>query len=131
MPQGGAGLVHTRPMSDVVIDLRLDRASSVPVFEQICQNLRRAVASEELRPGTRLPATRALAETLGVAVNTVAKAYRDLEAEGLLIGRGRQGTFVRDASGGAAQRAARTYAQAARALGLTLEQAQGALAAAW
>ena len=45
-------------------------------------------------PGARLPTVRALAEQLDLAPNTVAKAYRRLEEDGLLEGRGRQGTFV-------------------------------------
>jgi DNA-binding transcriptional regulator YhcF (GntR family) len=49
-----------------------------------------------LAPGSRLPTVRALAEDLGLAANTVAKAYRALEDAGLVQGRGRQGTFVAD-----------------------------------
>ena len=45
-------------------------------------------------PGARLPTVRALAEQLDLAPNTVAKAYRRLEEDGLLEGRGRRGTFV-------------------------------------
>ena len=47
-------------------------------------------------PGTRLPTVRALAGDLELAPNTVAKAYRALEDQGLIVGRGRRGTFVTD-----------------------------------
>ena len=47
-----------------------------------------------LPPGTRLPTVRALAETLGVAANTVARAYRELEHAGVVTTRGRSGTVV-------------------------------------
>jgi len=47
-------------------------------------------------PGDRLPTVRGLADTLGLAPNTVARAYRELEAGGWIVGKGRAGTFVAD-----------------------------------
>jgi DNA-binding transcriptional regulator YhcF (GntR family) len=104
--------------------LQVDPASSVPPFEQLREQITAQVESGELRAGDRLPTVRRLAENLGIATNTVAHAYRALEADGLLEGRGRAGTFVADDdSGRAARAAARTYATTVRALGLTTDEA--------
>ncbi|CAM5654630.1 GntR family transcriptional regulator OS=Streptomyces glaucescens OX=1907 GN=SGLAU_07635 PE=4 SV=1 [Streptomyces glaucescens] len=79
--------------------------------------------------GYRLPTVRGLAESLGLAANTVAKAYRALETDGVIETRGRGGTFVA-AAGPAAERelasAAQAYAERARRLGADRD---GALAA--
>jgi GntR family transcriptional regulator len=75
----------------LVIDLR----SSVPLEEQIRQAIRQRIASGELGDGTPLPSVRQLAGDLSVHWNTVARAYRRLQDEGLLIvGQGR-GVFVK------------------------------------
>lgn len=68
---------------------------------------------------------RRLAGDLGVAVNTVARAYRELEAGGLVQTRGRAGTYVhtQDVARARAEAAARDYAKAVRAAGLTLDEA--------
>ncbi|WP_193312820.1 GntR family transcriptional regulator [Georgenia subflava] len=99
--------------------LRLDPASSVPPYEQLRTQITEQVAGGKLGAGDRLPTVRRLADDLGIAPNTVARAYRELEQDGLLDGRGRAGTFVADADGDhAAKAAARTYAETVRALGL-------------
>ncbi|WP_043502764.1 GntR family transcriptional regulator [Georgenia sp. SUBG003] len=104
--------------------LEVDPTSPVPPFEQLRQSIAAQIGSGELRPGDRLPPVRKLAEDLGIAANTVAHAYRALEADGLLKGRGRAGTFVADDDSGRAARAAATaYAATARALGLSPDQA--------
>ena len=78
----------------------------------------------ELTPGTKLPTVRALAADLGLATNTVARAYRELEALGVIETRGRAGSVV---TGGGVDRAAReaahAYAERLRALGL--DEAEG------
>lgn len=74
--------------------MHIDAASPTPVFEQIIEQLRRGAVQGSLPAGTRLPAVRALAGELGVAVNTVAKAYRQLEAEGTVVTGGRNGTTI-------------------------------------
>lgn len=88
----------------------LDAASSVPPFEQIRSQLVAAIRTGALVPGTRLPTVRGLADQLGVATNTVARAYRELEQAGVVQTRGRAGTFVQT-SGEATERAAFAAAQ--------------------
>lgn len=100
--------------------LRVDTGSGTPLFEQMRIQLLDAVRSGRLAPGARLPTVRELAADLGLAVNTVARTYRELESAGVIETRGRQGTFVArtDPTDAAMAVAARTFADAARALGL-------------
>jgi DNA-binding transcriptional regulator YhcF (GntR family) len=80
-----------------------------------------AVAVGELGAGAKLPTVRALAAELGLAVNTVARTYRELEADGVIETRGRAGSFVApqgDAGQQQAQVAAREFVERARRLGL-------------
>jgi DNA-binding transcriptional regulator YhcF (GntR family) len=74
--------------------LVLDSESSTPPYEQVRSQIAAAIESGRLRPAARLPTVRQLAGDLGIAVNTVARAYRELELAGLVETRGRQGTFV-------------------------------------
>ena len=102
------------------------------------------MAQGDLAPGTRLPTVRQLAADLGLAVNTVARAYRELEADGVLATYGRKGTFVRsavvdaapDASSGRdardrARSAAEAYVASVRALGLGVTEATRLVELAW
>lgn len=99
--------------------LSIESGSSTPPFEQLRQQITAQVSSGELQPGDRLPTVRRLAGDLGIAPNTVARTYRELELEGVLEGRGRAGTFVSDDhANNAAKAAARTYAETVRSLGL-------------
>lgn len=103
------------------LQILIDRSSSAPPYEQVVTQVRRAVDDGTVAPGTRLPTIRALAEQLGLVPNTVAKAYRRLEGAGYLEGRGRAGTFVPDrlpVSAGSLTRAAQTYLERARELGV-------------
>ena len=77
----------------VEIDLR----SPVPPFEQIRARITDLVAAGELPAGTRLPSVRALAGDLGIAPNTVVRAYRELEADGVVRTARGKGTVVADA----------------------------------
>lgn len=77
--------------------IRIDPSSRIPPFEQLRAQLALMVSSGRLRPGSRLPTVRGLAETLQLSNGTVARAYRELEAAGIVAGRGRRGTFVADA----------------------------------
>lgn len=74
--------------------LRLDPQKTEPLYEQIVAGVRGQLARGELRPGDALPTVRALARTLGVNPNTVDRAYRRLQVEGLVDARGRQGTHI-------------------------------------
>jgi DNA-binding transcriptional regulator YhcF (GntR family) len=72
----------------------IDHASEVPPFEQVRSQLAQQINDGRLPVGTKLTTVRRFAEDLGIAPNTVARAYRELEAAGLLETRGRAGTFV-------------------------------------
>ena len=99
-------------------------AGGDPPYEQIRAQLAEQVAAGRLAPGTRLPTVRALAESLGVASNTVARAYRELEHSGVVSTRGRNGTVVNgDGTDRAAKDAAAAYAEAMRALGVRQDEA--------
>ena len=87
--------------------ITVDADSSLPPFEQVRNQLASAIASGALAPEVRLPPIRELAGELGLAVNTVARAYRELEEGGLVETRGRNGTFVVGTPTQARQAAAR------------------------
>ena len=108
-------------------------ASSVPLFEQLRLHVIHLVDNGALPPGTRLPAVRALAENLDVAPHTVARAYKELEAAGIVATRGRNGTVVsaRDERLGGLSAAAAAYAAAAKAQGASFAEAVKLLAAAY
>jgi DNA-binding transcriptional regulator YhcF (GntR family) len=77
--------------------IRIDVASAKPLEEQIVLELRQALAQGTVRPGDELPSARQLAGDLGVHWNTVARAYRRLADQGLLVVRRGRGAVVRDA----------------------------------
>lgn len=76
--------------------LQVDPESWVPPYEQLRNQIRGQVERGELAPGHRLPPVRRLAADLGLATNTVARAYRELEHAGAVVARGARGTFVRE-----------------------------------
>jgi DNA-binding transcriptional regulator YhcF (GntR family) len=98
----------------------VDPHAGKPLFDQLRTQIIDSVRDGKLEPGTRLPTVRELAGRLGLAVNTVARAYRELEAAGILETRGRFGTFVAraDPADAAMADAAHTYVAAARSLGM-------------
>ncbi|MFJ3089925.1 GntR family transcriptional regulator [Streptomyces sp. NPDC086838] len=116
----------------------VDPDSGIAPYEQVRAQISEQARSGVLPVGHRLPTVRGFAEELGLAANTVAKAYRALEADGVIETRGRNGTFVA-AAGDTADRnaaaAAREYAEQVRRLGLSrarsLELAQDAVRAAF
>lgn len=111
-----------------------DPGSGSPPFEQLRAQIARRVASGELPAGTRLPTVRALAAQLDLAVNTVARSYRELEADGVVVTEGRRGTFVAStaaAASGDALEAAAAYVAVARSLGLAREEAHRLVDDAW
>ncbi|CAN5162883.1 GntR family transcriptional regulator [soil metagenome] len=102
--------------------MKIDPESSTPPYEQVRLQLLEQVTSGTLAPGTKLPTVRGLADELGIAANTVARAYRELETDHVIETRGRIGSFVaasEDPTLRAAQDAARAYADRLRHLGLT------------
>ena len=100
--------------------LPLDPDSQEPPFEQLRRQVATRAASGDLPSGTRLPTVRGLAEQLGVATGTVARAYRELEADGVVVTEGRRGTFVASAAPAGAPAA---YVAAVRSLGLGVADA--------
>ena len=76
--------------------IRLDEDGVAPLYEQLRAQLSVMVAVGHLVAGSRLPTVRYMASALGLAPGTVARAYRELESDGALEGRGRRGTFVVD-----------------------------------
>ena len=83
-----------------MIDFRLDRGSGVATYLQLVHQVRHALRLGVLRPGDRLPTAREVVDKLAINPNTVLKAYRELEREGLVAGRPGLGTFVRRTLGG-------------------------------
>jgi GntR family transcriptional regulator len=96
-------------MTDVSVDLR----SPTPAYEQIRSQVAGLVAVGVLGPGDRLPTSRDLARDLGIAVGTVQRAYRELEAAGVVTSRRRVGTVVADAAPDTAGATAVAHLQAA------------------
>lgn len=74
--------------------LHLEGTSPVPPYEQIRSQITSMVRVGVLTEGARLPSIRQLANDLGLASGTVARAYRELEGEGVVVTRGRHGTVV-------------------------------------
>jgi GntR family transcriptional regulator/MocR family aminotransferase len=95
---------------------QLDRASRTPLTRQIYMQVRSAVLSGALGPGTRVPSSRAMASRLGVARTSVVAAYEHLLAEGYIEGRRGSGTFVSDDLTGLAVRRPATRRAAKRGI---------------
>jgi DNA-binding transcriptional regulator YhcF (GntR family) len=113
--------------------LSVDTTSRVPPFEQVRGELARQITEGVLAVGSKLPTVRRLAADLGVAPNTIARAYRELEEAGLIETRGRAGGFVGaagDESRTRAQHAAAEYAATVRKLGLSDGEALAIVTAA-
>jgi GntR family transcriptional regulator len=77
-----------------MIEFHLDGRSPVVTYKQLVQQVRQALRVGLLDPGDQLPKVRDVAESLAINPNTVLKAYRELEHEGLVGGRPGLGTFV-------------------------------------
>ncbi|MCW2845688.1 MAG: ytrA [Nocardioides sp.] len=112
----------------------LDPSSDRPPYEQLRVQIASRVARGDLPAGVRLPTVRALAAELHLAVNTVARAYRELETDGVVVTEGRRGTFVAlspSAGTADAAAAAASYAATARRLGLGVTEATQLVERAW
>lgn len=105
--------------------LTVDPGGREPPYQQIRVQVLETITSGRLTAGARLPTIRQLAADLDLAANTVARAYRELEADGVIETRGRKGSFVcedpaADPGSAAARRldaVARTCIEEARRLG--------------
>ena len=111
--------------------VEVDPDSYVPPYEQIRHQIATMIDSGVLPPAARLPSIRQLAGDLGLAANTVARSYRELEATGVIVTRVGNGTTVAKSGATLSQAeknrrlraAADAYLAAARRLGSTAEQA--------
>ena len=121
--------------------LTIDSDSATPPFEQVRTQIATAVAAGQLDAGTKLPTVRQLAADLGLATNTVARAYRELEADAVIATHGRRGTFVRSdvvdegavrsSVADSARAVATEYVHAVRKLGLSSQEAVRLVENAW
>ncbi|MCT2586460.1 GntR family transcriptional regulator [Actinophytocola gossypii] len=112
----------------------VDPDSGVAPFRQVRDQLLHLVRTGALPVGARLPAIRQLAGDLGLAAGTVARVYRELEADGVLRTARRAGTVVAAVPAGPADplgAAAAEYAANAHALGVDAHAAAAAVLAAW
>ncbi|MFI8105696.1 GntR family transcriptional regulator [Streptomyces sp. NPDC086023] len=108
------------------VKITIDPAAAAAPYEQLRAQIADQARSGRLPVGFKLPTVRGLAEELGLAANTVAKAYRALETDGVVETRGRNGTFVAAAGDAAAREAAaaaQAYAERVTRLGLDREAA--------
>ncbi|BCW36286.1 GntR family transcriptional regulator [Arthrobacter sp. StoSoilA2] len=112
---------------------RPNTSSGVALFEQLRLRIIELADSGVLAVGAKLPPVRNLAGVLDVAPHTVARAYKELEAAGVVATRGRNGTIVcaRDDRWGALAEVAAQYAAAAKAQGASFAEAVQLLAAAY
>lgn len=123
------------------LSLTIDAGSNTAPFEQVRTQIASAVASGSLGAGTKLATVRQLAADLGLATNTVARAYRELEADGVISTHGRRGTFVRSAvldtseaetgATEAAFAAATAYVRTLRRLGYNAQEAARLVEITW
>jgi DNA-binding transcriptional regulator YhcF (GntR family) len=114
----------------VPLHIDLDPRAPEAPYEQLRAQIAEQARSGLLPVGHRLPTVRGLAQDLGLAANTVAKAYRALEADGVVETRGRNGTFVAAAGDAAAHRlaeAAQAYVRHAQRLGADRAAARAAV----
>jgi GntR family transcriptional regulator len=82
-------------MAEPTLQFRLDRKSGVPAYRQVVDQVRQALRLGILRPGDQLPTVRDVVKQIAINPNTVHRAYRDLEAQGLTEGRPGSGTYIR------------------------------------
>ena len=116
--------------------IEVDSGAAVPPYEQVRQQVTALVLGGTLAKGDRLPSIRQLANDLGLAGGTVARAYRELEADGVVSTNGRHGTVVaglprHTGPNPAVMAAARGYAARALAAGAGLDDALTAVRVAF
>jgi GntR family transcriptional regulator len=122
--------------TEPTIQFRLDRKSGVPAYRQVVDQVRHAVRLGVLRPGDQLPTVRDVVKQIAINPNTVHRAYRDLETQGVTEGRPGSGTFVRRSLSKVPeeqpelQLELETWMRAARAVGLGEEAIRALVAKA-
>lgn len=84
-----------------MLEYRIDRRSGIATYLQIVQQTKQALRLGLLEPGDKLPTAREVVEATAINPNTVLKAYRELEREGLVEAKRGLGTFIRKSLGGA------------------------------
>lgn len=111
------------------LTITIDPHATAPPYEQLRGQIAEEARSGRLPVNYKLPTVRGLAEELGLAANTVAKAYRALEADGVIETRGRHGTYIAAADARAREvaAAAAEYVARARRLGLDRAAARAAV----
>lgn len=121
------------------MEFRIDHKSEVPIYVQLKERIRLAIATGELKPGDRLPTVREMAVDLRINANTVSRVYAELESEGCLVTQRGKGTFVapEPAVQPARERAERLLAMvshltsAAYYLGYTQQEVHAAIDVSW
>jgi DNA-binding transcriptional regulator YhcF (GntR family) len=115
------------------VRLTIDHSGPEAPFEQLRRQIAEGAADGSYPAGHKLPTVRGLAATLDLATNTVAKAYRALETDGVIETRGRNGTFIasRQAPDEATDDAARAFVLQARRQGLSRDEAVRLLERHW
>ena len=78
------------------MQIRISQEDGTPIYQQVTHQIRLMVSTGRLEPGEQLPAVRRLAQQLLINPNTVAKAYRELESDGVVTSRRGAGVFVSD-----------------------------------
>lgn len=119
--------------------LHIDYTSSQPLYEQIREQVHLMINQGRLKPGDRLPPVRQLAADLATAPATIARAYRELEQDGVLKGKGRSGSVIIERRSILApaerdkrlQQAATQFATQAQMLGTDLQEAIQMLTKCW
>lgn len=82
---------------------RINQSAGIPLYLQLMEQVKHAVETGALREGDQLPAIRKVAEDLVMNPNTVVRAYRELEHEGVLELKHGSGAFIRESAGGRAR----------------------------
>lgn len=74
--------------------INVDTRSRQPIYEQLCENIRRCILTGQIKPGAQLPSVRSLAGELAINPNTIQKAYAELERQGVISSLPGRGSFV-------------------------------------
>ena len=118
------------------MEIEVEFQSGVPIYEQIVHQLRALVEAGQLAPDEQLPTTRQLAIQLGINFNTVARAYRLLDQEGLISTQPGRGTYVLEPKSRISQKKKQTkqvedltrfYIRKAAHMGFSSEEIQACL----